>query len=561
MHFLSRLLLVVSSATAHASEGPATCDEPAPIPPAMGLCEVTSGDSGLLIRGTLLLPEGALSNGSLLADADGLIVCAGCGCLAEPAAVAATRLDCPDAVISPGLIDALGRLGFSANPPHQNAIESERWEHRHDWRRGLNGHSQITGVGSATANQIRWAELRGLLAGVTSIISTGSEGQPGFARNLNRTVDAAELGGAAVSANSFPFGDSSGNTLTDSCSYATLPGLAGSVPRILLLADGIDARASNEYRCVSGQAADGVDVMADTAVEGGLALAVADLLRMRADGSVLIWQPRHQLSVYGDSAPVAEALALGVPVALSSFWTPTGSPHLGRELACAREFDDSVLGGRLGASAIWRMATEGGARVAGMESRIGVLAAGAMADIMIVPARGLEPHAAVVDAVNRDIALVLRGGMPMFGDAALVADLGGSDCELIEVCTQSRRACVLRETAGAISLADLQAAAGLSQPLFTCDSPELERSCRPSRTLPFPYGGLPTAGDADGDGIADGADNCPDTFNPPRPGSAGVQPDFDGDGAGDACDICPQFADASQCLVRVFRDGFERVLE
>ncbi len=559
MRLLTWLLLVAIPASVCASDDPIACEEPAPAPPAAGLCEVTSGDGGLLIRGTLLLPEGALSNGSLVADADGLIVCAGCGCLAMPAAMTATRLDCPDAVISPGLIDAMGRLGFSANPPHQNVIETERWEHRHDWRRGLNGHSQIVGISGATPNQIRWAELRGLLAGVTSIISTGSEGQPGFARNLNRTLDAAELGRPAVSSNSFPLGDSSGNTLTDSCAYASLPGPAGSGPRILLLADGIDARASNEYRCVSGQAADGVDVMTDTAVEGGVALGVADLLRMRADGSALIWQPRHQLSVYGDSAPVAEALAIGVPVALSSFWTPSGSPHLGRELACAREFDQSVLGGSLGAGSIWRMATEGGARVAGMSDRIGVLAVGAMADIMIVPMRGLEPHAAVVDAVNRDIELVLRGGLPMFGEAALVTALGGSDCEPLEVCSQSRRVCVLRETAGAIGLADLQSAAGLSQPLFTCDAPDVERSCRPSRTTPFAYGGVPAAGDADGDGVADGEDNCPATFNPPRPGSAGMQPDFDGDGEGDACDVCPQFADPSRCLDPVFEDGFEAI--
>jgi len=37
--------------------------------------------------------------------------------------------------------------------------------------------------------------------------------------------------------------------------------------------------------------------------------------------------------------------------------------------------------------------------------------------------------------------------------------------------------------------------------------------------------------DDDGDGIFDGLDNCPDTFNPD-------QTDADGDGVGDACDVC-----------------------
>ncbi len=42
----------------------------------------------------------------------------------------------------------------------------------------------------------------------------------------------------------------------------------------------------------------------------------------------------------------------------------------------------------------------------------------------------------------------------------------------------------------------------------------------------------PDAADADGDGIADSCDNCPDDANP-------GQEDADGDGAGDACDPCP----------------------
>ena len=39
----------------------------------------------------------------------------------------------------------------------------------------------------------------------------------------------------------------------------------------------------------------------------------------------------------------------------------------------------------------------------------------------------------------------------------------------------------------------------------------------------------PEQGDRDGDGIEDERDNCPDTCNP-------LQFDFDGDGTGDACE-------------------------
>jgi hypothetical protein len=47
----------------------------------------------------------------------------------------------------------------------------------------------------------------------------------------------------------------------------------------------------------------------------------------------------------------------------------------------------------------------------------------------------------------------------------------------------------------------------------------------------------------DGDGIDNGADNCPTVFNPIRPIDNAVQPDADNDGMGDPCDANPLLAD------------------
>lgn len=47
----------------------------------------------------------------------------------------------------------------------------------------------------------------------------------------------------------------------------------------------------------------------------------------------------------------------------------------------------------------------------------------------------------------------------------------------------------------------------------------------------------PASGDADGDGVCDDTDNCPNDPNP-------IQEDADGDGLGDACDPCPELAGA-----------------
>jgi hypothetical protein len=53
------------------------------------------------------------------------------------------------------------------------------------------------------------------------------------------------------------------------------------------------------------------------------------------------------------------------------------------------------------------------------------------------------------------------------------------------------------------------------------------------------YTGDPSPGDADGDGVPDAMDDCPQVWNPVRPVDNGRQADADGDGIGDECDPCP----------------------
>src|SRR5262249_27525756 len=64
--------------------------------------------------------------------------------------------------------------------------------------------------------------------------------------------------------------------------------------------------------------------------------------------------------------------------------------------------------------------------------------------------------------------------------------------------------------------------------------------------------GAPPPGDADGDGVADGSDNCPSTFNPGQADQDGdgvgdaCDPDIDGDGVANAADNCPVNANPDQ---------------
>jgi len=168
----------------------------------------------------------------------------------------------------------------------------------------------------------------------------------------------------------------------------------------------------------------------------------------------------------------------------------------------------------------------------------------------------------VVDAEAPDVVLVLKAGLPMFGDAPVMEalDAGAADgCELLTDCLEGKRACVTREGASVgATLANLSATY-TDYPLFVCSNPPPdEPTCTPYRNEGdgIYYDGIATADDTDGDGVLNGEDNCPAVFNPPRPVEGFIQGDWDNDGIGDACDRCPLDPGETIC-VAIFYDGFE----
>ena len=78
---------------------------------------------------------------------------------------------------------------------------------------------------------------------------------------------------------------------------------------------------------------------------------------MAAAGTALIWSPRSNITLYGDTARVSTAARLGVEIALGTDWMPTGSMNLLRELACADSFNKTYLDGYFTDVQLWQMVT------------------------------------------------------------------------------------------------------------------------------------------------------------------------------------------------------------
>jgi hypothetical protein len=164
-----------------------------------------------------------------------------------------------------------------------------------------------------------------------------------------------------------------------------------------------------------------------------------------------------------------------------------------------------------------------------------------------------DNHGAVVRGHETAVALVLRGGVPLYGDDALLASdaVGGAACEPLDVCGVAKRACVAEDTSATLA----QLVNGY--PLGFCpdETPTDEPTCVPSRPVEFPDG--PTDDDLDGDGISNDLDLCPLVFSPVFSTGAtplwDQQPDEDLDELGDVCDPCP-FDDTNTCSHAVAND-------
>jgi cytosine/adenosine deaminase-related metal-dependent hydrolase len=531
-------------------------------PPATGTCAVTkTGTAGKVLQGTVLAPEEVLRRGEVLFDDAGVILCVGCDCSSHAAYAAASVIACADGVISPGFVNPHEHLSYANNAPLPHG--AERYDNRNDWSQGIRGHQRLRYDSGANQRLQAFIELRYLMSGTTSI--AGGGGVPGLVRNLDDQIDELE-GLPAQIANSdvFPLSTPSKN-ITGSCDYSPGRTTSGQVTQIQgylpHIGEGIDPEAHNEIVCTS--AAGTFDLIhRQTAVIHSMAVTPADARTFRERQASVVWSPRSNVDLYGNTAPVTMLDLMGVQIALGTDWIVSGSMNMLREIRCADSLNQRYFDRYFTDADLWRMATINGAFAVGAQHAIGKLARGYLADIAVFDGRASrapegdktsKDFRAVLDAGVEDVALVLRGGKAMYGDEALVASapFGGASCDLVtpDVCGKQKRVCWDARIGGSNppTFAQVLAEGQAVYPLYFCknETPKDEPSCTPFRTT-YSSGIVP--GDRDGDGIYDAQDNCPWIFNPIRPMDDGKQADADGDGIGDACDPCP--LDATNACAR-----------
>ena len=412
-------------------------------------CELTPAATsggrvpGLIVGADVLAPDGHRPDHGVHIRFNGQI-----GAVAEFDALRETYpgaavLDCRGrAVLSPGFVNAHEHPAFSHAFP--DADLNPGYVHRDEWRLGTGGKAQLPSPepyyydsGDMESTAILLAmELRHLLGGATAIAGTG--GVPGVIRNINRHVRDGDpmLYDAEADVTTFPFSFSVVEDLEDECA-------GGPVYRFPPAGDDLTFMAHvahvGEGRFSSCAARAEVARYLERAqrrdrrysLVHGVAADREDYAAMRELDVTLVWSPRSNLALYGETVDIAGALERGVRVALSTDWSPSGSFNMREEIVCAQKVAEDA-GAVLPGEALWGMATINGAYALGLEGRFGAIEPGLRADLMLVRFFGGDAYEAVLTATDEDILAAWIDGRAVLLSGVLDESLSTGGCEALD---------------------------------------------------------------------------------------------------------------------------------
>jgi cytosine/adenosine deaminase-related metal-dependent hydrolase len=382
------------------------------------------------------------------------IACAAASCAGTPGASTATVVD-THGIILPGLIDTHNHILFDVFDetdwsPLMSYGNHKQWTNEARYGALVDAKQYLNGEGTSPVDLgcelDKYGEIKGLVAGTTSIVGAANPANRACYGSLARTVDqtTSGLGTDKIQvATLFPATSAADGVCTNFTSGKT-------DAYVIHVAEGVDATALKEFATLGTvTTTDGCLYAPKTTIVHGTALGDAELTTMGQDGMSLVWSPRSNVFLYGGgtdltrTANVPLALSKGINVALAPDWSIGGSQNLLDELRFADQVDNTVWGDKISPKLLVQMVTTHAAKALGLDAVLGSLEAGKKADVMVIGGDACAPYDALLAATPADVRLVLVGGVPLYGDAVL-KPLGPATpgCEDLDVCTAGKFICV-----------------------------------------------------------------------------------------------------------------------
>lgn len=410
---------------------------------------VQQGTGGLLLRGTVVTPDQVFT-GEVYITGDTL-ACVAASC---PEGAGATIVDTAG-VIFPGLIDTHNHILFDVFDethwtPTASYTNHNQWTNEARYSALVDTKQFLNGEGTSTVDlgceMNKYGELKGLVAGTTSILGAANPANRACYGSLARTIDQTPNGLGADHiqvATLFPTTTAADGVCANASSGQT-------TAYVIHVAEGTDQTALNEFtKLGTVTTQDGCLYAPQTTIVHGVALGATELDLMAQHQMSLVWSPRSNVFLYGGgtdlttTADIPGVLGRGINVALAPDWSIGGSQNLLDELRFAHRVDAAVFGGKLTPQMLVQMVTVNAAKALGLSATLGSLTPGKKADVMVIGAGTCDPYDALLAATPADVRLVLVGGAPLYGDPTLRSLAPASPgCEDLDVCGSPKFACV-----------------------------------------------------------------------------------------------------------------------
>jgi cytosine/adenosine deaminase-related metal-dependent hydrolase len=271
----------------------------------------------------------------------------------------------------------------------------------------------------------KYAEVKALAAGTTSVqgafpLSSGYTGH--LARNVELTNFAVDR----VRQRSLSVLDSTFQSTEAPALVAAMD--AGEVDAWLVhLGEGTGGDAVLEFPVLE----DVCLVRSETVIIHGEALTPAELDELAAAGGKIIISPTGNYLYYGATGDVVGAVQRGIPVSLSTDWSPAGDKNLLASLKTLALLNDTMWGGALTDRQMVEMVTTVPAKTLNWCNRLGALRPGLFADLAVLAGDPAAPYASILEATEEDVILTVVDGDPLFGRPALLESLKPGDHEVV----------------------------------------------------------------------------------------------------------------------------------
>ena len=191
---------------------------------------------------------------------------------------------------------------------------------------------------------------------------------------------------------------------------------------VVHLAEGASSRMAGEFNSIKDSGLLGPGLIAIH----GVGLTEPQLKEMAKAGAKLVWSPLSNFMLYGKTANVEAAKRAGLSISLAPDWAPSGSKSVLGELKVADLVNKHALKGLFSDRELVEMVTRKPADAMDWSRRLGQIAEGYLADVIVVDDKYTDPYRNLIAAIEENIQMVVVRGEPLYGDAALMQAARGN---------------------------------------------------------------------------------------------------------------------------------------